>query len=126
MFFEEAQNGIIKRSEEDSVKKWISYALRDQDLESSRPTLTQQAGIDEDHNDVHYFFKIKDEYDNLNLTKLIFEKAEQHILDEKALSNEIVKFKELRKEVNLRLEKLPEIEENLKIIQTKINYNPSL
>jgi hypothetical protein len=124
MFYAEAQSGVINGQDAEVDKKWIKYALQDYELEQSHPTLIQQAGVEEDFNDIHHFFKVRDEHQNLVLTKEIFEHAAQAIKDDK--TPEAQRFKEVRKEVNLKLEKLPELEEDLKNAQAKVSYNPSL
>lgn len=124
MFFDEAKVGVISGRDADADKKWITFALRDYELEQSHPTLTQQAGVEEDFNDVHHYYKVRDAHQNLVLTKEIFEHAALAIKDDK--TPDALRFKEIRKEVNLKLEKLPELEEDLKNAQAKVSYNPSL
>lgn len=125
MFFEEFKTSGIKNSDDDAEKKWIQYAFKDHDLEQARPTLIQQAGIGEDFSDLHLYYKTKDEYDNLAMTKVVFDFVEEQLKKDEKPSPEAMKFREMKKEVSLQLEKLPELEENLHSIQSKISYNPS-
>lgn len=112
MFFEEA------KANADGDKKWISFALRDYELELSHPNMIQQAGIQEDFNDLHHYHKLKEEYDNLLLTKEIFAHVEKRVKDDR--SAEVQKFKETRKEVNLKLERIPELEVDIRNTKEKI------
>lgn len=122
MFFEEAKTGLVTGPDAEAGKKWVGYALRDYELEQSHPTMIQQAGIEEGFNDVHHYHKVKEELDNLLLTKEVFEYAAQIQKDDK--SPDTIKFREVRKEVELKLEKVPELEELLQTAKSKISYSP--
>ncbi|MBS1959660.1 MAG: magnesium transporter [Bdellovibrionales bacterium] len=126
MFFEAIKQTGIKSGDDDAEKKWIQYAFKDHDLEQARPTLVQQAGIGGEFSDMNLYYKTKDEYDNLTMTKTVFDFVETQLKKEDKPSPDVLKFKDMQKEVSLQLEKLPELEENLRNIRSKVSYNPSL
>ncbi len=92
----------------------VKFVLKDQELELGRPNLLREAGIEEDLANQYILIHQEDELNNLKLTESIFNFASSQMEDvSNAPSPHLLKFKEMRAEVQPRLMKIPEVEKDI-------------
>jgi hypothetical protein len=103
----------------------IAYGLKDYELDSARPSVVKQAGLEEEFTDEYLYYKQADDLQNTILTRDVFDlvsRATHHDSGSLKESPQVEKFKEAQKDVSFKTEKIKELESDLAALKKKIDF----
>ncbi|MBC7395948.1 MAG: hypothetical protein H7333_00775 [Bdellovibrionales bacterium] len=98
----------------------VNFVAKDQELEAARSGFLKQAGIEEELAEQFILFHQKDELENLKVTQKVFADAGPLLADVKSAPPPyLLKFKDMQSEVQMKLQKIPEVEKDIAQIEQR-------
>jgi len=98
----------------------IAYALKDYELDTARPGILKQAGLDEQLTDPYLYYKQAEELENVNLTKEVFDSVASMLSSGSDEDPMVLKFRDAQREVALKVGKIPEMQKDLDELKQRI------